>query len=90
MIANGQTASHLDDLRTALVQGMTHWVGGMVKAALIGGCTRQQLVQTAGEVGPYVAKEAVRRALDEWGWIESRRRSVTAELSHPSGLGQIL
>lgn len=90
MTANGDTASHLDDLRTALVQGMTHWVGGMVKAALIAGCSRQQVVQTAAEVGPYAAKEAVRRALDEWGWIESRRRSVTAELNRPSGLGLIL
>ncbi len=89
-MANGETASHLDDLRTALAQGMTHWVGGMVKAALIAGCSRQQVVQTAAEVGPYAAKEAVRRALDEWGWIESRRRSVTAELNRASGLGLIL
>jgi alkylhydroperoxidase/carboxymuconolactone decarboxylase family protein YurZ len=90
MMANGKTANHLDDLRTALAQGLTHWVGGMVKAALIAGCSRQQLVQAAAEVGPYAAKEAVRRALDEWGWIESRRRSVSAELSRPRGLGLAL
>ena len=90
MMANAGTASHLDDLRTALAQGMTHWVGGMVKAALIAGCSRQQLVQTAAEVGPYAAKEAVRRALDAWGWIEYRRRCVTAELGRPSGISRIL
>ncbi len=85
MTAHRNILSHLDDLRTALTQGMTHWVGGMVKAALIAGCTRQQLIQTAAEVGPYTAREAVRRALDEWGWLESRRRSVTGELHPPSG-----
>ncbi|HYB73821.1 MAG TPA: hypothetical protein VED18_10635 [Candidatus Sulfotelmatobacter sp.] len=90
MMANGKTANHLDDLRAALAQGLTHWVGGMVKAALIAGCSRQQLAQAAAEVGPHAAKEAVRRALDEWGWIESRRRSVSAELSRPRELGLIL
>ncbi len=89
MTGHRDIMNHLDDLRTALAQGMTHWVGGMVKAALIAGCTRQQLIQTAAEVGPYTAREAVRRALDEWGWLESRRRSVTAELHPPSGFNLV-
>ncbi len=83
MMANRDTGRHLDDLRTALAQGMTHWVGGLVKAALIAGCTSGQLMQAAAEVGPPSAKEAVRRALKEWGRLESQRRSVGAEL-HPS------
>jgi len=86
MTGNRDCTHHLDDLRTALAQGMTHWVSGLVKAALIGGCSRQQLMKTACEVGPYAAREAVQRALNEWSWLESRRKSVTEEIGRPAGL----
>ncbi len=77
--------SHLDDLRTALAQGMTHWVGEIVKAALIAGYSKRQLMQTAAEVGPPWAKEAVRLAVEKWNWIEARRKSVTTELRNSPG-----
>ncbi len=90
MTTDQGSVTYLDDLRTALAQGMMRWVGGLVKAALIAGCSRRQLVQAASEVGPYSAKEAVQRAIDEWSWLESRRKCVTAELNHSSGFGLIL
>lgn len=90
MTVNRDYAHYLDDLRTALAQGMTHWVGGLVKAALIAGCSRQQLMRTAAEVGPYAAREAVQRALDEWSWLETRRKAVTAELNQTAGFSMLL
>lgn len=78
MTMEDERANHLDDLRMALSQGMTHLVSGMVKAALVAGHSKKQLLQIAAEVGPYSAKEAVRRALDEWGGLESRRQASHA------------
>lgn len=74
MTMEDERANHLDDLRMALAQGMTQLVSGMVKAALVAGYSKKQLLQIAAEVGPYSAKEAVRRALDQWGALESRRQ----------------
>ena len=90
MMTNRGCAGCLDDLCTALAQGMAHWEGSLVKAALIAACSKRQLMQTASEVGPFAAKEAVRYAIDEWSWLESRRMSVAAELNRSSGFGPIL
>ena len=86
MTGNRDHTHQLDALRTVLAQGMTHWVGGLVKAALIAGCPRQQLMKTACEVGPYAARKAVQRALDEWSWLETRRKAVAGEMGRPAGL----
>ena len=70
---------HLDNLRTALARGMTDYlVRGLVMAALLGGCTQRQVMETAAEVGLPAARDAVRRALEEWARRESARESVTA------------
>lgn len=71
---------HLDNLRTALARGMTDYlVEGLVKAALSGGCTREQVMQTAAEVGLPAARESVRRALEEWARREAARKSAGME-----------
>ena len=89
MMLNHEAGCHLDDLRTALAQGMTHWVGGLVEAALIAGCSKRQLMQAASGVGQFAAKEAVGRAVDEWSWRGSRRKSVAAEVNRSFGVGLI-
>lgn len=90
MTMNQGAGSHLDDLRTALAQGMNHWVGEIVKAALIAGYTKEQLMKAASQVGPFSAKEAVRHAIDKWSWIEGRRKSVTGELRNSPGLSLVI
>ncbi len=70
---------HLDNLRTALGRGMTDYlVRGLVVAALLGGCSRRQILETAAEVSLPAAREAVRRAIEEWARRESDRTSVAA------------
>ena len=87
MIGKPELDARLDDLRNALAQGMSHMVGGLVKAALIAGCTKEQLLRTAGYVGSLTGKDAVRRAVEEWSWIETRRKLVEREIdsapAHP-------
>lgn len=90
MTMNQGADSHLDDLRTALAQGMNHWVGEIVKGALIAGYTKGQLIKVASQVGPFSAKETVRLALEKWSWIESRRKSVTTELRNSPGLSLVI
>lgn len=90
MIGKPELDARLDDLRHALAQGMSHMVGAMVKAALIAGCTQHHLIQTAGYVGSHAARETVRRAVHEWGWIESRRGQVARELKAVSEHGLFL
>jgi len=81
MIGKPELEARLDDLRNALAQGMSHMVGGLVKAALIAGCTKEQLLRTAGYVGSGAGKDAVRRAVEEWSWIESRRTVVKRDIN---------
>ena len=69
-------ANHLDQLRLALSQGMRQPVQPIVKAALEIGCTRAQILQVAAEVGPYAAREAVRKALDAIGGITATRGCI--------------
>jgi hypothetical protein len=84
MAGHPELEAKLGDLRTALAQGMTHLVGGIVKAALIAGCSRQQLTEAAGGAGSPSGQEAVRRAVDEWSWLQARRRPVTASRPLPT------
>ena len=63
---NDTLSVHLDQLRMALAQG-TRSVCPIVKAALVAGCTKEQLMLVAAEVGPHYAKEAVQNALDKIG-----------------------
>lgn len=90
MIATGEIAAHLDDLRTTLAQEMARWVGRLLKAARIAGRTEDELPLKASEAGPSSAKEPARRAPGEWSWLESRRKSVAAELNRSSEPGPIL
>ncbi len=77
-------ATHLDQLRLALSQGMRQSVQPIVKAALEIGCTKAQILQVAAEVGPYSAREAVRKALDAIGEISaSGGRNVPAPEDGP-------
>ncbi len=70
---------HLNNLRTALARGMTDYlVRGLVMAALLGGCSQRQVLETAAEVRQPAARDAVRRALEEWARRESDRASVAA------------
>lgn len=86
MLGRPELDVRLDDLRNALAQGMTHMVGGLVKAALIAGCTKQQLLHTAGYVGSGAGMEAVRRAVEAWSWIEARRQCVEREIDGDPGV----
>ena len=83
------TACRLDDLRAALAHGMTHKVNALVKAALIGGLSKSQLVETAGQVGPAAGREAVRRALEDWSWLEARRKFACRE-AHATLLDEVV
>jgi hypothetical protein len=78
MMLDGSTS--LDDLRTALTQGLNHKVGAIVQAALIGGCSKRQLTETAGPVGAGAGREAVRRAIEDSSCIETRRKFQAREL----------
>ncbi len=70
---------HLNNLRTALARGMTDYlVRGLVMAALLGGCSQRQVLETAAEVSLPAARDAVRRALEEWARRQAERASVAA------------
>jgi alkylhydroperoxidase/carboxymuconolactone decarboxylase family protein YurZ len=78
-------ATHLDQLRIALSQGMRQSVQPIVKAALEIGCTKAQIMRVAAEVGPYSAREAVQRALDAIGHVPAPGgRAIPAPGDGPS------
>ncbi len=72
---------HLDNLRTALARGMTDFiVEGLVKAALLGGCTPQHVLQTAAGLGPPAVPRAVQRVLDQWKCDQAARKAAGVEI----------
>lgn len=81
---NDALSAHLDQLRMALAQGSKS-VCPIVKAALGAGCTKEQLMLVAAEVGPHYAKEAVRDALDKIGPQEITANRARREGEYPPG-----
>ena len=83
MVTSQECGNDLNDPRTALAAGVTHWVGLVVKSAFMAYRGKGKGTQAACGAAPDAAKGDPARPTDEWGWLESRRKAVGTELNHP-------
>ena len=81
MTRQAEVWSYMNDHRIASPKGMIDRVAEIVKAAFIAGCSKEKLSRTTAGVEPAAPKQAVRLAIDEWRWLEPRRKGVIAELN---------
>ena len=83
MVTSQECGNDLNDPRTALAAGVTHWVGRVVKSAFMAYRGKGKGTQAACGAVPDATKGDPARPTDEWGWLESRRKAVGTELNHP-------
>ena len=81
MTGQGKFGTYMNDPRIAWPNGMIHRVAEIMKVAFIAACSKEQLTHTTAGVEPAAAKGAVSLAINEWSWLQSRRKGVTAELN---------
>ncbi len=83
MVASQESGNDLNDPRTALAAGVTHWVGRVMNSALMAYRGKGKGTQAAGGPAPNATQGDPARPTDEWGWLASRRKAVGTELNHP-------
>ncbi len=83
MIASHGSENGRHDACMALAAERTHWLGRMVKSALLACRGKGKGEPAACGPAPKAALGDPARPMDEWGWLESRRKTVGTELNHP-------
>ena len=83
MIAAHEIGNDRSHPGTAWGQGIAHWVGRIVRSAFTAGRAEKKVKEAACGAKVGATQEGAAWPRDEWSWLESRRRGVTAELNHP-------